>query len=39
MRKILLALATGALAFSAARRFKDSQENRRTWEASTDSVD
>ena len=39
MRKTLVALAAGAVAFVVTKRVKDAQETKETWKASTDTVD
>lgn len=39
MRKTLVVLAAGAVAFVVTKRVKDAQETKETWEASTDTVD
>ena len=37
-RKILAAAAAGAVAFITARKVRDSQETKKTWKSSTDTV-
>lgn len=39
MRKILVALVAGTVACVVTKRVKDSQETKKTWDASTDTVD
>ena len=39
MRKSLVALVAGAVAFVVTKSVKDAQETKETWKASTDTVD
>lgn len=39
MRKFLAVVVAGATALAAVKKYQDSQENRSTWQDSTDTVD